>query len=149
MLMTPFQSVFWSSLCFLLTLLFAVNSPFDLCLFLLSFAFLLPYSAYLSVLSNFLARFPRLALRLLLLAFFGCSVSFFSSLFSLKTLSPRTWVITISSGWQSLSLSILLLCDLFKKCKILRITVQLQPHQFDLPLKTRVANYLLTRPRIY
>ena len=71
--------------------------------FFLSFAFLLPYSAYLRVLSNFLARFPRLALRLLLLAFFGCSVSFLSCLFSLKTLSPRTWVITISSGWQSFS----------------------------------------------
>ena len=35
---------------------------------LFSFAFLLPYSAYFSVLSNFLARFSRLALRLLLLA---------------------------------------------------------------------------------
>ena len=28
---------------------------------------------------------------------------FLSSLFSLKTLSPRTWIMTISSGWQSSS----------------------------------------------
>ena len=28
---------------------------------------------------------------------------FISSLFSIKTLSPRTWLITISSGWQSLN----------------------------------------------
>ena len=31
----------------------------------------------------------------------------------------------------------------------LRITVQLHPDQFDFPLKTRVANYLLTQPHIY
>ena len=28
---------------------------------------------------------------------------FISSLFLIKTLSPRTWIITISSGWQSLN----------------------------------------------
>ena len=42
-----------------------------------------------------------------------------------------------------------MLGDLIKYCKILRITVQLQPHRFDFPLKTRVANHLLTRLHIY
>ena len=46
------------------------------CLFFFSFAFLSPFSTYFSVLSNFLARFSRLAWYLLLLAFFGRSVSF-------------------------------------------------------------------------
>ena len=82
--MTSFQSVFWSSLFFLFTLLFARYSPFYLCLLLFSFAFLSPYSAYFSVLSNFLARFSQLALRLLLLAFFGRSVSFFPAYFLSK-----------------------------------------------------------------
>ena len=52
------------------------------CLF--SFAFRSPYSAYFSVLSNFLARFSQLALRLLLLAFFGGSVFFFPAYFHSK-----------------------------------------------------------------
>ena len=57
-----------ASLYFLLALLFARYSPFYLCLFLFSFAYLSPYSAYCSIVSNFLARFPRFALPLLLLA---------------------------------------------------------------------------------
>ena len=42
-----------------------------------------------------------------------------------------------------------LLCELIKNCKILRISVQPQPHQFDFPLKTRAADYLLMRLHIY
>ena len=57
---------------------------FTFCLLLLSFAFLTLYSAWIGVLSNFLARFPRLTLRLLLLTFFGRSVSFFSAYFQSK-----------------------------------------------------------------
>ena len=68
LLMTTFQSVFWSSLYFLLTLLFARYSPLYVSLFLFSFAFPSPHFAYFRFLSNFLARFSRLALRLLLLA---------------------------------------------------------------------------------
>ena len=68
--------------------------------------------------------------------------------FSLKTPSPQTWIITIFSRWQSFS-SAGIVCELIKNCKILRITVQLQPHQFDFALKTRVANYLLKRLHIY
>ena len=46
----------------------------------------------------------------------------------------------------------MLACELFRNCKMLRITVQfckLYPEQFDLPLTTRVANYLLTRLHSY
>ena len=66
---------------FLLTLLFARYLLFYLCLFLFSFAFLSPYSAYFGVLSDFLARFSRLAFTS---CFFGRSVSFFSSYFHSK-----------------------------------------------------------------
>ena len=112
-----FASLYWwplfslfsgESLYVLLALLFARYSPFYLCLFLFSF-FLLSRSAYFGVLSNFLARFSRLTLRLLPLVFFCVCVFFLSlflflhNLFSLKTLSPRTWIMTISSRWQSFS----------------------------------------------
>ena len=70
-------------------------------------------------------------------------------LFSLKTLSPRTWIITISSCDKALILPVLLLCELIRIYGILRITVQLQPHQVDFALKTRVADYLLTRLHIH
>ena len=72
----PFSVCFWSSLYFFLSLLFAGYWPFYICLFFISFAFLSPFSTYFSVLSNFIARFCRLAWHLLLLAFFGRSVSF-------------------------------------------------------------------------
>ena len=71
------------------TLLFVRYSPFYLYLFLFSFAFLSPSSIYFGVLSNFLARFSRLALRLLLLAFFGRSVSFFPAIFTQNPLSTN------------------------------------------------------------
>ena len=103
LLMTPFQFVFWSSSYFPLTLLFAGYSPFYICLFLFSFAFLSPFSAYFSVLFNFLARFFSTRLT----PFTSCCLwplcLFHSSPFSLKTLSPPTWIITISCGWQSFS----------------------------------------------
>ena len=67
LLMTSFQSVFWSSLYFLLALLFARFSPLKLCRFLFCFALLSPY---FSVPFNFLARFSRLTLLLLLFSFF-------------------------------------------------------------------------------
>ena len=50
---------------------------------------------------------------------------------------------------KALALPILLLCELIRNSKILGITVQLQPHQFDFPLKTLVANHLLTGLHIY
>ena len=96
----PFQFVFWISSYFILTWLLARYSPLYLCLFLFSSAFLSPYSAYFSVFSNFLVRF------------FSTRFTPFTSCFlwllslscqpiSLKTLSPRTWIKTISSAWQS------------------------------------------------
>ena len=45
---------------------------------------------------------------------------------------------------KALAPPVLLFSELFINCKILRITVQLQPHQFGFALKTRIANYLLT-----
>ena len=83
LLMTSFQFVSWISSYFILTWLLARYSPLYLCLFLLFCAFRLPYSVYFSVLSNFLVRFSRLALRLLLLAFFDCCL-LLSSLFHSK-----------------------------------------------------------------
>ena len=79
----PFQFVFWISSYLLLTWLLARYSPLYLCLFLFSSAFLSPYSAYFSVLSNFLVRFSRLALRLLPFAFFDFCL-LLSSLFHSK-----------------------------------------------------------------
>ena len=67
---------------FLIPLLFARYSPFYLCPLLFSFVFLSPYSAYLGVLSNFLTRFSGLALRRLLFASFGRSVSLYPAYFS-------------------------------------------------------------------
>ena len=71
--------------------------------FMFSFAFLSPYSVYFVVLSNFLARFSRFALRLLLLAFLRSLCLFHFRLFLLKILSSRTKITTISSRWQSFS----------------------------------------------
>ena len=80
-LFSPFSE---ATLYFLLALLFARNSPFYLCPLLFSFVFLSPYSAYFGVLCNFLARFSGLALRRLLVAFFGRSVSLYPAYFQLK-----------------------------------------------------------------
>ena len=75
---------------FLLALLFARYSSFYLCLFLFSFAFLSPYSAYFGVLSNFLARFSRLALRnYFLFFFFGAQSLFFRPIFTQNPLSTN------------------------------------------------------------
>ena len=59
--MTSFSLFSGATSYFLLALLFAGYSPFYLCSLLFSFVFLLPYSAYFGVLSNFLARFSGLA----------------------------------------------------------------------------------------
>ena len=67
---------------FLLALLFARYLLFYKCLFLLSFVFLSHYSAYFGVLSNFLARFSRLALRLLLLVFLAAQSLTFHPIFT-------------------------------------------------------------------
>ena len=79
----PLFSLFSGESLYVLALLFARYSPFYLCLFLFSF-FLLSRSEYFGVLSNFLARFSRLTLRLLPLVFFVCVCVFFITL-SLST----------------------------------------------------------------
>ena len=58
-------------------------------LFSFSYASLSSHSAYFGDLSNFLERFFRLALRLLLLALFGRSVSFFPAYFHSNPLSTN------------------------------------------------------------
>ena len=50
---------------------------------------------------------------------------------------------------KALSLQVLLLCEFIRNCKILRRTVQLQPHQLDFPLKMQVENDLLKRLHIH
>ena len=134
---------------FLLALLFARYFSFYLCLFLFSFAFLSPYSAYFGVLSNFLTHFSRLALRLLLLVFFGRSVSLFSSYFHSKPSLHKLESKRFPPVGKALALPVFLFCEFIRNCKIRRITVQLQPHQFDFALKMRIANHLLTRLHIH
>ena len=81
----PLFSLFSAALC----ISFSRCSSLDIRLFTYAFSFffselLSPFSTYFSVLSNFLAHFSWLAWRLLPLAFFGCSVSFFPAYFHSK-----------------------------------------------------------------
>ena len=124
------------------------------------FAFLSPYSVFLffffffvfGVLFNFLDYFSPIALRLLLLfAFLVAQSLSFHPIFTQNPLSTNLNYnnsLPLSKYKKYLALRVLLLSELIRYCKILRITIQLQPHQYDFPLKTRVANYLLTRLHI-
>ena len=95
----------------------ALRYIFILCLFLLSSALLSPYSAYFGVLSKFLARFSRLALRLLLLAFFGRSVSFFPVYFHTKPSLRERELQQFPPVDKALALLVLLLCELIRIAK--------------------------------
>ena len=115
-MMTPFQFVFYNSLYFLLTLLFV------------------RYSLFTYVFSCFLSRSSRRFLLILasfltfLRVFSTYSTPFascflwppcllLSGLFSSKTLSPQTWIITISCGWQSFSSAGIVALQVHKKNK--------------------------------
>ena len=104
------------------------------------------------VLFNFLDYFSPIALRLLLLfAFLVAQSLSFHPIFTQNPLSTNLNYnnsLPLSKYKKYLALRVLLLSELIRYCKILRITIQLQPHQYDFPLKTRVANYLLTRLHI-
>ena len=104
------------------------------------------------VLFNFLDYFSPIALRLLLLfAFLVAQSLSFHPIFTQNPLSTNLNYnnsLPLSKYKKYLALRVLLLSELITYCKILRITIQLQPHQYDFPLKTRVANYLLTRLHI-
>ena len=119
-------------------------------IFLFTHAFRVLFRAPLAVFclfgafSNFLARFSRLALHCLLVGFFGRSVSFYPAYFHSKPSLHELELKQFPPFDKALALPVLLLCELIRNCKILRITVQLKRNQFDFPLKTRVANYLLT-----
>ena len=127
--MTSFQSVF-RALC----ISFSRYSPFYFSLFPISFTFLLLYSAYFSVLSNSLSRFLDLFYAFhSLLSSVTLSLSFTQNHFCTNLFPPVD---------KASALPVLLLCKLITNCKILRITIQLQPHQYDFPLKTRVAKLL-------
>ena len=76
LLMTSFQSFFWSFFAF--SSLFALRLIFAFLLMHCLFLFRVPlFWRPFGVLSNFLVRFSRFALHLLLLAFFGRTVSFY------------------------------------------------------------------------
>ena len=145
---------------FLLALLFARYSPFYLS-FLVLFSRSFPRFLFFSfsfffvfgVLFNFLERFSPIALRLLLLfAFLVAQSLSFHPIFTQNPLSTNLNYnnsLPLSKYKKYLALRVLLLSELIRYCKILRITIQLQPHQYDFPLKMRVANYLLTRLHIF
>ena len=80
-------------------------------------AFLSPYSAYFGVLSNFLARFSRLALRLLPLAFFGRSASFFPVYFHTKPSLRERESQQFPPVDKALALLVLLRCGLIRIAK--------------------------------
>ena len=105
------------------------------------------------VLFNFLDYFSPIALRLLLLfAFLVAQSLSFHPIFTQNPLSTNLNYnnsLPLSKYKKYLALRVLLLRELIRYCKIQIITIQLQPHQYDFPLKTRVANYLLTRLHIF
>ena len=117
--------------------------------FLVLFAFLSPYSAYFGAFFNFRAQFSQLALRYVMVGFFGRSVSFYPVCFHSKPSFHKLELKQFPPFDKAIALPVLLLCELSRNCKILRTTVQLKPRQFDFPLKTRVANYMLTQLHIY
>ena len=110
-----FASLYWwplfslfsgASLYVLLALLFARYSPFNLCLFLFSFAFCIFWCAL-----------------------FDRSVSFYTTYFHSKPSLHELELWQFPPADKALALRVLLLCELIRNCKILRITVQLQPNQ--------------------
>ena len=108
--------------------------------FLLSLAFLSSYSGFFGVLSNFLSSFISCFLWSLCLLV--------SRVFLIKPLLHKLELKQSPLVDKAFALAVLLLCKLIRNYKILRITVQPQPHQYDCPLKTRVANYLPTQLHI-
>ena len=108
----------------------------DIRLFILAFSRSLSRSScrILPILASFLTLF-RVFLDLFyafhtLLSSVTLSLSFIQNHFCTNLFPPVD---------KASALPVLLLCKLITNCKILRITIQLQPHQYDFPLKTRVA----------
>ena len=84
------------------------------------------------------------------LFFFWSLGLFLFILFSLKTLSPQTWIITISSRWQSFSSAGIVALRVDQKLQNTENYCTTSTSQVWFPTcKTRVANYLLTRLHIY
>ena len=116
-------SLFSRALC----ISFSHCSSLDIRLLTYAFSYSLPRSSrrILPVLASSLTFLRVFLDSLYVFSFLLSSVALFlCSLVSLKTFSPRTWIITISSRDKALVLPVLLLCELIRNCKILRITVQ-------------------------
>ena len=148
LLMTTFQSVFWKSLYFPLTLLFARYSPLYVSLFLFSFAF--PRRT-LPILASFLT-FLRVFLDSLYAFYFLLSLVPLSLSFQpIFTQNPFSTNLNYNNFLRLRKLYPCRYCCFasWLKLQILKITVQLHPNQFDFPLKTRTANYSLLRLHIY
>ena len=114
------------------------------------FPFLFLFFFY--VLFNFLERFPQSLYVFYFLLFLVAQSLSFYPIFTqnpLSTILNYNNSLVLSKYKKYLALRVLLLSELIRYCKILIITIQLQPHQYDFPLKTRVANYLLTRLHIF
>ena len=87
--------------------------------------------------------------RRLLVAFFGRSASLQPTYFHFKPSLHELELKQFPPVDKVQTLPVLLPYELFRNRKILKITFQLHPFQFDFPLKIRVANYLLTRLHIH
>ena len=126
----PLFSLFSGALC----ISFSLCSSLDIRLFTCAFScslsryshnFLLILASFLTFLRVFLDSLDAFYFSLSLAALFLS----FQPIFTQKPLSTN-----LNNNnflrWQSFSSAVLLLCELIKNCKILRITVQLQPIWF-------------------
>ena len=109
-----------------------------------SFAFFSLYSAYFSVLSNFLLRFPRLALHLLLVAL---PLSF-QPIFTQNPLSTNLNDVNFLR-LKSFSFAGIVALRVDKKLQNTKNYRSTTTSTVWFPAQTRVANYLLTRFHIY
>ena len=106
---------------------FSRCSSLDIRLFTSVFSCSLSRSAYFGVLSNFLARFSRLALRLLLLFFCVCfffdrSVSFYTTYFHSKLSLHELELRQFPPADKTLALWVLLLClTVYLRCAALKL----------------------------
>ena len=133
LLLTSFQSVFWSSFNFF-TLVFARYSPFYFSLFLFSIVFPSLCSTYSSPYQTPFRVFLDSLHVFSVLYLLGRSLSlYFQSIF---TRDPFSMNLNCRNFFclEKLWLWVSLLCKFIRDCKIPRITFQQQTHQYDFPL---------------
>ena len=127
----PLFSLFSGALC----ISFSCCSSLDICLFTYVFSCSLsrPSRHILPILASFLT-FLRVFVDSLYAFYFLLSLVALSLSFRpIFTQSPFFTNLNYNNLTvdKTIALPVLLLCELIKNCKLLRITVQLQPHQFD------------------